>query len=159
MNTSRIQRAVGTGSYVVRIAGVSQDHVPVCITSKITRDKNDMGLGLVSKLTWLCGWSRYIWFWCGGSKITSFQCRDRNCLGFVWGSKITWFIVWIEINLFFVSGVSKLTRFRVGIEIDLASGLGSKLTCFQCGGSNDSVFVWVVEINLFFVCGPQIIWF
>ena len=58
MDPSRIKR-VGTRIYVVRIAAVSQEHVPVCITRRITRDENDMGLVLVSKLTWLLhGWSK-----------------------------------------------------------------------------------------------------
>ena len=45
--------------YVIRIAAVSQKHLPVCITRKITRAENDMVLVLPSKLTWLFfGWSK-----------------------------------------------------------------------------------------------------
>ena len=59
MDTSRIVR-VGTRIYVIRIAAVSQEHVPVCITRKITPAENDMVLVLTSKLIWLlCGWSKY----------------------------------------------------------------------------------------------------
>ena len=58
MHTSRIIR-VRTRIYVIRIAAVSQEYVPVCITRKTTRAENDMVLVLTSKLTWLlCGWSK-----------------------------------------------------------------------------------------------------
>ena len=60
METSRRIR-VGTRNYVIRtrIAAVSQEHVLVCITRKVTRPENDMVLVLASKLTWLlCGWSK-----------------------------------------------------------------------------------------------------
>ena len=57
METSRKIR-VGTRNYIMRTAAVSQAHVQVCITRKVTRPKNDMVLVLV-KLTWLfCGWSK-----------------------------------------------------------------------------------------------------
>ena len=57
METSRLIR-VGTRNYVARIAAVSQEHVLVCITRKVTRPENDMVLVFASKLTWLlCGWS------------------------------------------------------------------------------------------------------
>ena len=54
MNTSRKIR-VGTRIYVIRTAGTSQEHAPVCTTRKKTWDENDMVLVLVSKLTWSCG--------------------------------------------------------------------------------------------------------
>ena len=38
MNTPRTKR-VGTRIFVVRIAAVSQEHVPECVTRKITRDE------------------------------------------------------------------------------------------------------------------------
>ena len=58
METLRIIR-VGTRDYILRIAAVSQEHVLVCITRKVTRAENDMVLVLASKLTWLlCGWSK-----------------------------------------------------------------------------------------------------
>ena len=57
MDTSRIIR-VGTRIYVIRIAAVFQEHVPVCIPRKITLPENDMVSVLVSKLTsFLGGWS------------------------------------------------------------------------------------------------------
>ena len=45
--------------YLIRIiAAVSQEHVLVCITRKVTRPENDMVLVLASTSTWLlCGWS------------------------------------------------------------------------------------------------------
>ena len=57
METSRIIR-VGNRNYIERIAAVSQGHVPVCITRKVTRPENDMVLVLASKLTWLCELSK-----------------------------------------------------------------------------------------------------
>ena len=59
MNTSRMI-AVGTHINIIRIPAVSQKHVPVCMTRKITRPENDIVLVLASKLTWLlCGWSKW----------------------------------------------------------------------------------------------------
>ena len=49
---------VGNRNYIVRIAAVSQGHVLVRITRKVTRPGNDMVLVLASKLTWLCGLSK-----------------------------------------------------------------------------------------------------
>ena len=58
MDTWRIIR-VGTRVNIIRIAAVSQEHVPVCITRKRTQPENDMVLVLPSKSTWLlCGWSK-----------------------------------------------------------------------------------------------------
>ena len=37
----------------IGIAAVSQEHVRVCVTRKITQTENDMVLVLTSKLTWL----------------------------------------------------------------------------------------------------------
>ena len=54
---------------------------------------------------------------------------------------MTWFRVWIEINLVFVSGGIKIDVFRVGIEIDLPSVLGSKLTWLCVGDRKWLVFV------------------
>ena len=55
MDTSRIIR-VGTPIWAIRVAAVSQEHVPVCITRKVTWAENDMILVLTSKMTWLlCG--------------------------------------------------------------------------------------------------------
>ena len=45
MDTSRIIR-VGSRNYVICIAAISQDHVPVRVTRKIIRDENDMVLVL-----------------------------------------------------------------------------------------------------------------
>ena len=50
MGTSRIIR-VGTRIYVIRDAAVSQEHVPVCVTHKVTRTENDMASVLGSRLT------------------------------------------------------------------------------------------------------------
>ena len=49
MDMPRIIR-VGTRAYVIRIAAVSPEHVPVCITLKIALAENDMVLVLTSKL-------------------------------------------------------------------------------------------------------------
>ena len=58
METSTIIR-VGARNYIRRIVAVSQEHVPVCITRKVSRHENDTDLMLASKLTWLlCGWSK-----------------------------------------------------------------------------------------------------
>ena len=58
METPRMIR-VGTRNYTIRIAAVSQAHVLVRTTRKVTRPENNMVLVLASKLTWLlCGWSR-----------------------------------------------------------------------------------------------------
>ena len=92
METSRIIR-VGTRNNIIHIATVSQEHVLVTTARKVTRPENYMDLVLASKLTLLCGWSKYTWFLCGGSEITWFLCGDHNWLGFVWGSKMTWFRV------------------------------------------------------------------
>ena len=50
METSEIIR-VGARNYIIRIAGVSQEHVLVCITPKVARPYNDMVLVLAWKLT------------------------------------------------------------------------------------------------------------
>ena len=50
---------------------------------------------------------------------------------------MTWFRACIEINLVFVSGdMQNCLAFRVGIEIDSTSVLGSKLTWFCVGDRN-----------------------
>ena len=117
--------------YIIRIVAVSQEHVLVCITRKATRRGNDMVLVLVSKLTWfLYGWSKETWFLCGEWELTSPQFRDQNWLGFVWESNMAWFKVRIEINLAFVWVGMQNWVIRVGINIDLSSVLGSKLTWF-----------------------------
>ena len=111
MYTSRIIR-VGTRTYVIRIAAVSQGQVSVCITRKNIRAENCIVSVLVSKLTWLLrGWSKWIWFQCGGSELASLQwcteidlvlCEGRKWLGLESGSKLTCFLC---------GGVSKLTCF------------------------------------------------
>ena len=58
METARTIR-VGTRNYIMRIDAVSQEHILVCITRKVTRPENDMLVVLSSTLTWLlCGWSK-----------------------------------------------------------------------------------------------------
>ena len=78
MGTSIIMR-VGTRIYVIRIAAVSQEHVPVCITRKITRVENDMVLVIALKLAWFqC--CRRNWLGCcvrGGNRL-DFSVGDRN---------------------------------------------------------------------------------
>ena len=55
---------------------------------------------------------------------------------------MTWFRVWIEITLFFVpGGMQNELIFRVGIEIDSTSVLGSKLTCSCLGVEIELVLV------------------
>ena len=53
MNNTLVR--VGTCIYVICIAAVSQEYVPVCITRKISLPENDMVLVLTSKSTLLCG--------------------------------------------------------------------------------------------------------
>ena len=145
---------VGTRNYVIRVAGVSQEHVLVCTTRKVTRPENEMVSVVASKLTLLCAWSKWTWFQCGGSGLTSFQCRDQNWHGFVW-SKMTWFRVWIEIILFFVSaGTQNWLVRRVGTDIHSTSGLESKTTWFCVGVEIDLVLVWWSKLT-WFLCGGQ----
>ena len=55
---------------------------------------------------------------------------------------MAWFRVWIETHLFFMSGGMKnWLVFRMGIEIDSTSVLGTKLTCFCVGDIIDLVLV------------------
>ena len=87
-------------------------------------------------------------------------CEDRILPGLVSGSNLTWFCV---------GGHRNWLVSRVGIEADLASVMGSKLTWLLCGGSKltrfcvwvendwfsvwgsiDLVFAWVVEIDFLF---------
>ena len=138
METSRRIR-VGTRNYTTRIAAVSQEHVLVGVTRKITRPENDMVLVLASKLTWLlCGWSKYTWFqWLDFSVVSnwivfvrerlSFSVRTEIDLFFVRGSKLT----------FFVCACRKLFVFSVIMEIELVVVM---LTWSQCGGSNSNWF-------------------
>ena len=148
METSRIIR-VGTRNRIQSTGAVSQEHVLVYIYNTQS-NTNDMILVSASKSIWLlCGRSKWMWFQCGGSELTWFQCRGQNWLGFVRGSKITRFRVWIAISLVFVSGgMQNCHVFRVGMETDLTSVLGSKLTWSQCWGSN---LAW-------FQCRDELIW-
>ena len=92
----------------------------------------------------------------GGRHGLDFSVDDRIQLDFslrigmnsvvVWGSKITWFRVWIEISLVLCPGASKLTCVRVGIESDLTSVLGAKLTWLSRGGSKLTWF-WRSDRN------------
>ena len=75
METSRIIR-VGTGSNIIRVAAVSQEHVLVCTTRKVIRRENDMFLVLASKLTWLL---------CGGRNRRDFSVEIRIDLVFCGG--------------------------------------------------------------------------
>ena len=68
METSRIIR-VGTRDYILRIAAVSQEHVLVCITRKVTRPEDDMVLMLASKFTRSC---------VRGRNRRDFSVGDRN---------------------------------------------------------------------------------
>ena len=88
METSGIIR-LGTRNYILRIAAVSQEHVLVCITRKVTRPENDTILVLASKLSWL-------------------MCGRSNRRNFVWG---------IGVDL--ISVLRKLTWFCVGVKNDL----------------------------------------
>ena len=98
--------------------------------------------------------------------VTWFQWRDHNCLGFVGESKMTWFRVWIEIYLVFVSGgMQSWLLIEVGIEIDLTSVMGSKLYWFSVDDRNwlgfsmrtkIDVFCAGIKIDLVDVCGLKI---
>ena len=88
----------------------------------------------------------------------------------MYGIGIDLFSVWRPKLTFVCAGVKKLLRFYLRIENYLVSMYGSELTCFCVRaenylfliivwGSIDLVFVWVVEIYLVIVFGPEITWF
>ena len=54
MNNTLVR--VGTCIYVICIAAVSQEYVPVCITRKISLPENDMVLVLTSNLCLVIVW-------------------------------------------------------------------------------------------------------
>lgn len=53
--TSRRIR-VGTRIYLIGVHAVSKEHVPGCITRKVTNAENGMVFVLASRLTWLLCW-------------------------------------------------------------------------------------------------------
>ena len=57
---------------------------------------------------------------------------------------------WTEINSVFVSRHRNRLDIRVGIEIDLISVIGSKSSCFSCGGSSLTWFQFRYRIDLVF---------
>ena len=75
-------------------------------------------------------------FMCGGQNRLRFCVQPENYLVLIYRSKLNWFLAW-----------------------------GSKLTCFWCAGRKwlvfsvsiklDFVFVWVVEIDLYFIAGDR----
>ena len=87
----------------------------------------------------LASGSKLTCFLCGGQNRLRFCLRAENYLVLIYGSKLAWFLSW----------KSKLTWFCVRAENDL----------FLACGSIDLVFVRVVEIDLVFVCWPEITWF
>ena len=56
-------------------------------------------------------------------------------LVFVWRSKWLVFSIWIENSSVFVWGHRSRLDIRVDVEIDLISGMESKLPWFLCAGS------------------------
>ena len=124
---------------------------------------------LVKASIWLeLGWgSKLTWFHCARLNLTCFQCWGlKDDLISEPGSELTWFScggrktfrfrVWIEMNFFFVSGHRNLVDcsgveinlcfvWRIEFQFDLV--LGSRLTCFLCGGT---------KLTL---SGPKLIWF
>ena len=123
VDTSRIKR-VGTRICVVRVAAVSQENVPVCVTPKMTRGENDMVSVLTSKLTWVVKMDLNS-VWEVGINLIS-----------VWGSEWTWFSVGVEDDL----GWS-LDRNCLGFSCRRAS----KLTQFW--SRNKRVLVWRIEMS------------
>ena len=70
------------------------------------------------------------------------------------------FSVWIEINTAFVSGHRNRLDIRMGIEIDLISVMGSKLTWFLCGWPKMTWFqCGGSELTLISVMGSKLTWF
>ena len=68
MKTSRITR-VGSRKYITRIAAVSQKHVLVRTTPKVTQAENEKVSVFASKLTWFC---------VGGRNVREFSLGDRS---------------------------------------------------------------------------------
>ena len=143
MGTSRIIQA-GTRSYNKRITTVvSQEHVLICTTRKVTRPEHDMVIVLASKLPWmLCGWSNRRDFIVGdqswldisvGIIIDLILCESRTWPGLESGSKFTWFSC---------PGACK---------IDVCLEWGSILTYFCVGVGIDMVLVWRTKFDLFSV--------
>ena len=91
-----------------------------------------------------------------GSELTWFQCRDRNRLGIVCGSKTTWFKSWSKLTRFLCRGDRNWLFFRAGIEIDVASVLGAKLTWLRVWDRNWLDFREGIEINLSFERGSKL---
>ena len=117
------------------------------------------------KMTWFCCWHRnWLGSCVGGGNRRAFSVGNRSWLDFGVGSDLTWFYVGVGNDLVWsldrnaldvgVWGHAKSIIFRVGIEMDSTSALGSKLTWFCVGGRNWLRFSASTEIDLFW-CGGQ----
>ena len=104
--------------YIIRIAAVSQEHVLVCITRKI------------SKTAWFWCWHGN-WLCCvGGRNRGDFSVRDRG-----WND----FSVGIRIDLVSCAG-RKLLVFGASMEIDLVFGILVEIDLY--------LSVWGIELDL-----------
>ena len=69
MDTSRTTR-VGTRIYGIHIVVASQDHVPVCVTRKITPVENDRFCCFHITIDFVVWVVNKTSFWCGESELT-----------------------------------------------------------------------------------------
>ena len=135
----------------------------------------DLSVGI--KLIWLlCRWSKWTWRqwkdrnWLGygvavenylflvwESKSTRLVCQDIEIDSILeWGSKLTWFQWWNLTYFVFRTRDRRWLGFIVGIEIDLFSRPGSKLTSFPCAGRELLGLNIFIKIDLVLVCGARI---
>ena len=94
-------------------------------------------------INWLgfyAGCQNWLDFSVGDRKWREFSVGNPNWLEFSVGVWMTWSLLgWSKLTWFFVSRHQHWHRFRVGIESDLLSVLGSKLSLL-CGGSKVTWF-------------------
>ena len=105
-----------------------------------------VGIEVDLVLVW---WSELSSFQCGGSKLTWFYCKDWCWLGLCAG---------VENGLVSVSTHRNWRYFKVKIEVDLVSVLGSKLTWFLCAGRRWLRFNSAIEIDSVLQGGSKITW-
>ena len=65
---------------------------------------------------------------------------------------------WLKLSWFLYAG-QKTIGFSTSIEIDLVFVCAPEITWISVSIEIDLFFVWVVGIDLVFVCGPYISWF
>ena len=139
--------------YVLRLQ--YRNMYPVGKTRKTTRAENYILLVLTSRLTWLCGWSKYAWLQCGDKNRTDFRvgigvdsvvCGGRKWPNLKAGPRSTRCLC---------RGASKFACFCAGVKIDVFSVWGPNMTGFECGDG----FCSGGRNRFGFVCGPEITWF